>query len=344
MKSPRTISVDANRTGGRGTAGFWPLVISLLVLSASTCAPIEVERVLSFSLTGDVYRATASFTDKTTGEQNDFINVQDRSVDWSEGVLYGFLLPADVYDAPDAGEKKENLGINEYGYAFENAQKVANPFDVTQNAWLQATPPDPADPASLEYETIFRFIREAPFVFTTLMSPVVDESPVAVMDFQGVEEGIYDLLLWADVTTEPVEDADGNFYSSRGTGCLPEDGEECQTREEHLFLPSNGDVVYIVDNVLVDEDHAEKNGSFFFPGVDTYLSIYYPDNSPSPNPCAGTSNTASGDLDYWDEWVCLTGRYDLSGDPEYPCGKLREECWDSSDNRRAFPDTREESP
>ncbi len=265
------------------------LMVVMLMLGtvAGACTNREVLFEDNFIMRLTVKRGPGKY--ETTNNLNVYVNRQ--SISWANRVIYARLVDSTTFDNTTA---VPTLCSESNPFPFQSQ----NDF-CYKNSSATYTRSDPLNPSLGIVPNIFtqKPIHSA---FAPLGTGESSQT-IALLDFYGVKEGVYDLIAWADIETS-VE-VDNNICTcTRTAGCSPEDyeiyqankaGGLCNTLQDISGqpMPSNGDVFYAIDNIVVKSETESRL---------TQLSLKNDGDILLHNLGEG-----QGDQDVWDEWRCI---------------------------------------
>ena len=262
------------------------ILVSTLVIAMVYCSVPEVSFQDSFTLRVSVKRAVGSIE----AEQNFNIYTHRKSIPWQKKLLHAKLVRSDVYDntrAVDSFCKLVNPDVfqspNDFCYKNDSATQVKDPLN-----------PGKAD-------NVFTL----PAIYQSVVPLGTGESSqtIGLFDFQGVKEGVYDLVAFADTEVNvEVNTSTQTCTCMRAGGCSPSDfdiflekkaTEQCTKLADvtGMIMPSNGDTFYVIDNVVVNSETEGRLKSLVL-------------NLDSDTVLVNTKG-GLGDQDVWDEWRCI---------------------------------------
>ncbi|RME88529.1 MAG: hypothetical protein D6767_10015 [Candidatus Hydrogenedentota bacterium] len=283
---------------------FLTVVVCLFILACEN-RPFITED--SYIVRSSIRKAKGYDDSSATPNYKNF--VYNGNISWSGNHIYAKLIPANYFDNTTANS---TLNGNGFGVAPTAPCQLVDPLNVVGTG---------SGCTSHGYKNVF----EVPAEYETMatLSTGEDAQNIGYIDFFGVKPGTYDLVAFVDAETElECRDLpDAICTCTRATGCSPEDYKQyeiykandpssitynpslCHCNQlvsaDGKPQPSNGDVFYVIDNIVVSEENKTKIKE---------LNLDHEGDSALTN-----SGGTSSDGDLWNEWRCIYNRADLTG-------------------------------
>lgn len=290
-------------------------VILFFLAVVMSCANHEVLFETGYDLRISVKRAIGVY------DGTDFNKyVSKDSVNWAGKGIYASLVQANIFDssiAPPASCDLYATGAqNQFCVErFSESNRVIDPVYTGLSIAKDQLPSGSYcyDSKGLGIcENVSIFDLPAIYKSHARVGTGTASQTIGYLDFYGVEPGIYDLVVFVDTETG-YHYENGSCTCTRATGCSAEDYTgldnaatlakiadnndpgECQKFIQNTedFRPSNGDNVYVVDNIDVKKERVDdRKLSGLSLRHDADISLYLDGKGP-------------GDGDVWDEYRCL---------------------------------------